>query len=120
MSNTDDHLRNHGFLRDAAGWVLSPAYDMNPVPADVGPRVLSLSVDMYGDRTASLQLAMDNAGYYGLSADRAKEIAGEVAGAVKTWSDLTNRYGIGATQRDYMASAFEHDDLRQALSFTCF
>lgn len=120
VSNTDDHLRNHGFLRDAAGWVLSPAYDMNPVPADVGPRVLSLSVDMYGDRTASLQLAMDNAGYYGLSADRAKEIAGEVAGAVKTWSDLTNRYGIGATQRDYMASAFEHDDLRQALSFTCF
>lgn len=117
VSNTDDHLRNHGFLRDAAGWVLSPAYDMNPVPADVGPRVLSLSVDMAGDRTASLQLAMDTAGYYGLSASNAEQIAGEVAGAVKGWRDLANRYGVIGAQRSYMESAFEHEDLYQALSF---
>lgn len=116
VSNTDDHLRNHGFLRDAAGWVLSPAYDMNPVPADVGPRVLSLSVDMYGDRTASLQLAMDTAGYYGLSANSAVKVAGEVATAVKAWGELTTRYGITGAQRDYMASAFEHDDLHRALA----
>lgn len=59
------------------------AYDMNPVPPNVGPRVLSLAVDMYGDRTASLQLAMDTTGYYGLSANSAVKVAGEVATAVK-------------------------------------
>lgn len=117
VSNTDDHLRNHGFLRDAAGWVLSPAYDMNPVPADVGPRVLSLSIDMAGDRTASLQLAISTAGYYGLTASDAEQIAGEVAVAVKGWRDLANGYGVSAAQLRYMESAFEHEDLWRALSF---
>jgi len=50
ISNTDDHLRNHGFLYDAAGgWRLSPAYDMNPTPVDVKARVLSLAVDEADD-----------------------------------------------------------------------
>jgi serine/threonine-protein kinase HipA len=43
IANTDDHLRNHGFLREDGGWVLSPAYDLNPVPADVRPRILGAS-----------------------------------------------------------------------------
>ena len=30
ISNTDDHLRNHGFLRGRKGWRLAPAYDLNP------------------------------------------------------------------------------------------
>lgn len=117
ISNTDDHLRNHGFLRDRSGWLLSPAYDMNPVPAEMGPRVLSLSVDTVGDRTASLQLALDTARYYGLSGQIAEQVAGEVAVAVKGWRDLASPYGIGAAQLSYMESAFEHEDLRQALSF---
>ena len=70
-----------------------------------------------GDRTASLQLAMDTAGYYGLSASDAEQIVGEVAMAVKGWRDLTNRYGVSAAQRSYVESAFEHRDLYQALSF---
>ena len=32
ISNTDDHLRNHGFLLTEKGWRLSPMYDVNPVP----------------------------------------------------------------------------------------
>ncbi len=45
ISNTDDHLRNHGFLyEDHRGWRLSPAYDLNPVPTDIRPRVLSTSI----------------------------------------------------------------------------
>jgi serine/threonine-protein kinase HipA len=54
ISNTDDHLRNHGFLYEGAGgWRLSPAYDMNPTPIDVKARVLSLAIDD-ADDTASL------------------------------------------------------------------
>ena len=42
LSNTDDHLRNHGFLYEGPqGWRLAPAYDLNPVPADIKPRNLS-------------------------------------------------------------------------------
>ncbi len=41
VSNTDDHLRNHGFLLTEGGWILSPAYDMNPVETGSG---LSLNI----------------------------------------------------------------------------
>jgi hypothetical protein len=55
ISNTDDHLRNHGFLLDSPdGWRLAPAYDLNPVPLDVKPRVLSTEIDI-GAATASLE-----------------------------------------------------------------
>ena len=59
ISNTDDHLRNHGFLYESArGWRLSPAYDLNPVPVDVKARVLSTAITM-DDATASLSLALE-------------------------------------------------------------
>ncbi len=56
VSNTDDHVRNHGFLYERGrGWRLSPAYDLNPVPLDVRPRVLSVAITL-DDPTASLSL----------------------------------------------------------------
>ena len=46
ISNTDDHLRNHGFLRSSAvGWELAPAFDVNPNP-DPGPKILSTAIDL--------------------------------------------------------------------------
>jgi serine/threonine-protein kinase HipA len=57
ISNVDDHLRNHGLLWEGpAGWRLAPAYDLNPTPTDIRPRVLSLAVDDQ-DPTASIELA---------------------------------------------------------------
>ena len=84
VSNTDDHLRNHAFLRDATGWRLSPAYDMNPCPVDVRPRVHALAIDDT-DPTASLDTALAVAPRYGLVAAKARAIASEVAAAVRTW-----------------------------------
>src|SRR5690348_1427920 len=56
ISNSDDHLRNHGFLYDpAGGWRLAPAYDLNPVPTDIKPRILATAIDE-ADGTASLDL----------------------------------------------------------------
>src|SRR5437879_10812943 len=64
ISNTDDHLRNHGFLwAGQAGWRLSPAYDLNPVPIDIKPRILSTAIDL-DNRAASLELAFEVAGYF--------------------------------------------------------
>jgi len=115
ISNTDDHLRNHGFLYEGqAGWRLSPAYDLNPMPIDLKPRVLSTMITE-DDSTASLGLAMEVAGYFELNAARAKAISKEVAQSVATWRKEAPRHGLSKTEIDRMASAFEHDDLKQAL-----
>lgn len=112
ISNTDDHLRNHGFLYDGTGgWRLAPAYDLNPVPTDVKPRILSTTIDL-DDGTASLDLAFAVAGYFELNSASAREIAAETGRAVRGWRDEARRLGIAAAQVERMASAFEHGDLK--------
>lgn len=115
ISNTDDHLRNHGFLwAGPAGWRLSPAYDLNPVPTDIKPRVLSTAIDL-DDRTASLKLALEVAGYFELGEAEAHKIAGQVGHAVATWRKQAAKLGLTPAEADRMASAFEHEDLQAAL-----
>lgn len=112
ISNTDDHLRNHGFLYAGPdGWRLAPAYDLNPVPVDIKPRVLATAIDA-DDGTASLELALAVAGYFGLENAEARGIALEVGQAVSGWRQEAARAGFTAGQVERMASAFEHDDLR--------
>ena len=114
ISNTDDHLRNHGFLYQGRnGWRLSPAYDLNPVPTDIKPRILSTAINE-DDHTASLALALDVAGYFDLDAGKARTIAGEVGRAVSRWRDEASRQGLSKNEIDRMASAFEHEDLHLA------
>lgn len=115
ISNTDDHLRNHGFLyAGASGWRLSPAYDLNPVPADIKPRILTTAINE-DDTTASLQVALDTANYFGLNAKNARAIAADVGAAVAHWRDEAAAFGLPKSQVDRMASAFEHEDLALAL-----
>ncbi len=110
ISNTDDHLRNHGFLyADHRGWRLGPAYDLNPVPVDVRPRVLSTAIHA-DDPTASLDLALRTAELYGLDREDARAIASEVATAVARWRDVARGFGVARRDLDRMASAFEHRD----------
>lgn len=114
ISNVDDHLRNHGFLwRDKAGWTLSPVYDLNPVPTDVKPRILTTNIDL-DEATCDIDLAFSVAGYFGLTAKEAKAIITQVGVAVSTWRDVARRNGARAAEIDRMASAFEHDDLQRA------
>ena len=114
ISNTDDHMRNHGFLYGGPdGWRLSPAYDLNPVPVDIKPRVLTTAINE-DDGTASLTLAMEVAAYFELNAGQAREIAGSVGNAVSTWREEAAGHGLTAREIDRMASAFEHEDLKAA------
>src|SRR5215831_4452782 len=116
ISNTDDHLRNHGFLwTGSAGWRLSPAYDLNPVPIDIRPRVLCTAIDL-DDATASLKLAFEVAPYFELKADQAREIASQVGKAVSSWRSVAASFGIRPAEIDRMASAFDHEDLRAAIA----
>jgi len=118
ISNTDDHLRNHGFLwTGPAGWRLSPAYDLNPVPADIKPRILTTAID-FEEGTASLNLALAVASYFELGYDEARSMASQVGQAVATWRKEAGRLGLSSREIDRMASAFEHDDLKAALALS--
>ncbi len=115
ISNVDDHLRNHAFLYSGAeGWNLSPAYDLNPTSTDIKPRVLSTAIDP-SDPSASLDLALDVAEYFGLSSAEAKKIAKEVGLATAQWKKVASKLKIKKQEIDRMATAFEHEDLQKAL-----
>jgi serine/threonine-protein kinase HipA len=113
VSNTDDHLRNHGFLRDAEGWHLAPAYDMNPTPADVRPRIHSLAIDE-SEATASLETAFEVSPRFGITRSDARTIAREVGRVVRTWRTVGAEFGLKPKELERMESAFEHEDLERA------
>lgn len=116
ISNVDDHLRNHGFLwLGKAGWSLSPAYDLNPVPADIKARVLTTNIDL-DEGTCSIDLLESAAEYFALSMPKARAIIKEVAVVTTTWRDIAKEVGARGAEINRMASAFEHDDLHRALA----
>ena len=117
ISNTDDHLRNHGFLYDGnTGWRLCPAFDLNPVPADLKPRFLSTAIDLE-DNEASIDLALSVAVHFALDDDDARAMAKDVARSVAEWRRVASDIGLGRGAIERMASAFEHEDQRMALDF---
>ncbi len=117
VSNVDDHLRNHGFLWSGqGGWVLSPAYDLNPTPVDVKARILTTNIDL-DEGTCSVELLQDTAEFFGLGARPARAIIREVAEASRTWRTVAEEVGARRAEITRMASAFEHDDLQAALKF---
>jgi serine/threonine-protein kinase HipA len=117
-SNFDDHLRNHAVISDGIGWKLSPAYDLNPVPRWVKNRVLATSIDVDGDATASIELAIEAADEFLLSRDAAKAIAGELAGSVARWRADAAQAGIAPSEIERMESAFEHAEAAIARRWT--
>ena len=115
ISNVDDHLRNHGFLRfDRSGWTLSPAYDLNPVPADLKARLLTTNIDLE-ESTCSVDLLEASAEYFALSLPEARSILKEVALATSSWRSVAKEVGANGKEIHRMASAFEHEALQQAL-----
>lgn len=102
VSNTDDHLRNHGFLLTAAGWILSPAYDINPIETGNG---LSLNISEK-DNALELDLAREVAPYFRISTKRVKEIIDRVKTTVGGWKALAEKQGISKLERDMMTKAF--------------
>lgn len=115
VSNTDDHLRNHGFLHaGGAGWRLAPAYDLDPIPADIRPRVLPTAIDE-SDPTASLGIALSVSESFGLRPADARTAARRIGRVVKGWRTVATQHGLRAREVDRRAAAFEHDDLSRAL-----
>lgn len=106
VSNVDDHLRNHGFIYERyKGWRLSPAYDINPTPVEIAPRMLTTAIDFY-DNSASLETAIRVAKEFRLKQNEAQSIIKEVASAVTQWRAIAAKFGLSKKECDRMSSAF--------------
>jgi serine/threonine-protein kinase HipA len=113
ISNTDDHLRNHGFLRAGeGGWTLSPAFDLNPDPRP-GPKHLHTAIDL-DDTSASVDTLMSVAGDFRLGREPALRILAEVGDAVGQWSSAAEAIGLKRTEIEQMRHAFDHEQADRA------
>lgn len=104
ISNTDDHLRNHGFLLTPDGWRLSPAYDLNPTAGATG---LTLNISET-DNSLDLDLAREVARYFRLSEKKAEAIIKKVEGAVGNWKRVAEKLGTSKMERERMTHAFAY------------
>ena len=103
VSNTDDHLRNHGFIHaPGKGWRLSEVYDVNPVPEAHG---LKLNVSE-ADNALDLDLARSVAPYFRVSKKLADEIIERSRAVVKQWPKIADSLRVGHQEQERMAPAF--------------
>jgi serine/threonine-protein kinase HipA len=103
VKNTDDHLRNHGFLLTPEGWSLSPAYDVNPVYFGTG---LSLNISET-DNALDWELARSVAGYFRIRDQDAQKMIDQTKKAVRLWPKIATKYKIKRSEQELMAPAFD-------------
>jgi serine/threonine-protein kinase HipA len=108
VKNTDDHLRNHGFLLTPDGWELSPAYDVNPVYFGMG---LTLNISET-DNSLDWDLARSVAKYFRIEDRQAVEIITQTIKIVSQWPKIAAKYKIKRAEQELMAQAFEHAEFK--------
>ena len=102
VSNTDDHLRNHGFILTEEGWILSPAYDINP---SIDKEGLALNIDTENN-ALDYNLAKSVGEYFRLNENQMDAIINEVTAAVSNWKAIAKKIGISRGEQELMAAAF--------------
>jgi serine/threonine-protein kinase HipA len=103
ISNTDDHLRNHGFILTDKGWILSPAFDINPNEDGTG---LSLNIDLY-DNSLTLDLPLKIVEYFRLGKDDGLIIIEHIRKALSDWRRIASKYQLPRSEQEIMAKVFE-------------
>jgi serine/threonine-protein kinase HipA len=109
--NTDDHLRNHGFLRVRDGWRLSPAYDLNPNPKAFAARAHILPI-LPGNHHPALERCVDAAPYFKMTTALVKEGLLAILDSLERWRDVARQNGLTPNEITRMAGAFEHEGKR--------
>ena len=105
ISNTDDHLRNHGFLRlDNKGWRLSPVYDINPCLDNIGVLSTMIAQD---DSSATLENALSIAEYLEITEEKANQIVEQIKASVIQWKQVAKRLGLSQAEINKMEPAFK-------------
>jgi serine/threonine-protein kinase HipA len=102
VSNTDDHLRNHGFILTNEGWILSPAYDINP---SIDKDGLALNIDT-DNNALDYDLAKSVGDYFRLNGNQMNAIIDEVTAAVSNWKAIAKKIGIPRGEQELMTPAF--------------
>jgi serine/threonine-protein kinase HipA len=102
VSNTDDHLRNHGFILASDGWRLSPAYDMNPNEMGNG---LTLNISE-NSNAQEISLAIETANLYQLKKENAEVILQEMQHQISNWRNVAKKFGISNSEIDQTKRAF--------------
>lgn len=102
IGNSDDHFRNHGFLLTAKGWILSPAYDMNPTLSEFQSLLISAT-----SNKAGLSILLDACEDYMLNRSTAEKIISEVIEVVKRWRGLATQLGISKREMDMFAGVLD-------------
>lgn len=103
VSNTDDHLRNHGFVAENGRWRLSPAYDLNANAKR--PHALSLELDA-GVPIESIDTILSAAEYFRLDRPEAEARLSRIRSAVAKWRDVATRLGIRRREQEEMSVCF--------------
>ena len=103
VKNTDDHLRNHGFLLGEDGWDLSPAYDINPNPRGNG-LTLNVSED---DNSLDPELALSAAIHFRLKPKESEAILNRIRTEITGWAAIASKYGLSRREQETIAPAFE-------------
>jgi serine/threonine-protein kinase HipA len=111
VSNDDDHLRNHGFVRDPniGGWRLSPLYDVMPRASLATERRLHLGVGPEG-RSATLDNAFAGREQFTLSREVAAQSIARIWQTVRERRVHFEEYGVPEEQIEKIAPAFRHID----------
>ena len=103
VSNTDDHLRNHGFVAENGKWRLSPAYDLN---ANIKrPQSLSLELDA-GVPIENIDTLLEAAEYFRLGKEEVNAQLKRIRAAVAKWRDVAVRLGIPRREQEEMSVCF--------------
>ena len=102
VSNTDDHMRNHGFILTEIGWRLSPACDMNP--NEMG-NVLTLNISENSNEL-DISLALETARLYQLKNHKAESILKEIHQGLSTWRTVAKKFGISNSEIEQTKRAF--------------
>lgn len=113
--NTDDHLRNHAFLRDGNGWRLSPAYDLNPSNEPFERRAHALAF-LPGENRPSLALCMEMASFFHLEKRQADEVLQRIGSALRQWRAIASKNGLTESEIKRKSAAFEHQDSERLIA----
>lgn len=107
VTNDDDHLRNHGFVRDPrlGGWMLSPLYDVVPRPVLASERRLHLGVGEQG-KLATLDNALSHFAAFVPERPMAVGIMRRVWGEVRQWKTCFEEHGANGQLIDQLTRAF--------------
>jgi serine/threonine-protein kinase HipA len=102
VSNTDDHMRNHGFILTEKGWRLSPAYDMNPNEMGIG---LTLNISE-NSNALDISLALETAHLYQLKTEKAESILKDMHQEISNWRAVAKKFGISNSEIEQTKRAF--------------